>query len=124
MRVLLVDDSAVMRKILARSITKAGYAVDTFLEAADGQQGLDVLGKEGKVDLILSDWNMPIMDGLEFVEEVRNGDDETKDIPIVMVTTEGGDSKVAESVAAGANGHVKKPFTAEDLQSALGKFLS
>jgi two-component system, chemotaxis family, chemotaxis protein CheY len=124
MRILLVDDSTVMRKILTRSITQAGFAIDEFLEASDGMQGMEVLNKEGKVDLILSDWNMPIMDGLEFVEEVRAGSDEINTIPIIMVTTEGGDAKVAESVAAGANGHVKKPFTADDLKNALGKYLS
>ena len=123
MRVLLVDDSKVMRKIIMRGMAQAGFKIDQYLEASDGEQGLDVLKKEGKVDLILSDWNMPIMDGLEFVEEVRAGADETKDIPIIMVTTEGGEKKVEESLSAGANGHIKKPFTPADLQGALGQYL-
>lgn len=123
MRVLLVDDSAVMRKIITKQLTQAGFAIDAFLEASDGQQGLDVLAKEGRVDLILSDWNMPIMDGLEFVKGVRGGPPGTKDIPIVMVTTEGGEAKVAEAVLAGASGHVKKPFTPEILKTKLARFL-
>ena len=119
-RILIVEDDADNTNLVRMLLERENYAV---ISAENGQKGFEV-GKAELPDLIILDLDMPIMDGLEFVEEVRNGDDETKDIPIVMVTTEGGDSKVAESVAAGANGHVKKPFTAEDLQSALGKFLS
>lgn len=124
MRVLIVDDSSVMRKIVARGLRQAEFKIDEILEAGNGQEGLDVLaGPNGKVDLILSDWNMPVMDGLTFVKRVRSGSLAMRATPIVMVTTEGGTTKVEEANAAGVNGHIKKPFTSEMLQEVLGKFM-
>nr|CRH07456.1 Chemotaxis protein cheY, chemotaxis regulator transmitting signal to flagellar motor component. regulator of chemotaxis and motility [Candidatus Magnetococcus massalia] len=117
MRVLIVDDSSVMRKIVTRGLRQAGFAIDEILEAGDGQKGLEVL-KANPCDLILSDWNMPNMDGLTFVKEVRKSDQ----TPIVMVTTEGGEGKVNEAIASGANGHIKKPFTPDTLKETLGQF--
>ncbi|MBF0621716.1 MAG: response regulator [Magnetococcales bacterium] len=119
MRVLIVDDSSVMRKIVTRGLRQAGFSIDEILEAGDGVQALEVL-KGAEVDLILSDWNMPNMDGLTFVKEYRK----LGQTPIVMVTTEGGESKVQEAVACGANGHIKKPFTPETLKNTLGKFFT
>ncbi|MBF0158404.1 MAG: response regulator [Magnetococcales bacterium] len=118
MRILVVDDSSVMRKIVSRGLRQAGFKIDEILEAENGQEGLDVQ-KAQKCNLILSDWNMPKMDGLTFVKELRKSGDNT---PIVMVTTEGGEGKVNEAVKSGANGHVKKPFTPETLQEVLGPF--
>ncbi|MEO5363649.1 MAG: response regulator [Magnetococcus sp. DMHC-8] len=123
MRVLIVDDSSVMRKIVARGLRQAGFQIDEILEAGHGQEGLDVLQASKPVDLILSDWNMPVMDGLTFIKSVRSGPLAMQAIPIVMVTTEGGESKVEAADAAGANGHIKKPFTPEMLQEVLGKFI-
>ncbi|MEG3638098.1 response regulator [Magnetococcus sp. PR-3] len=117
MRVLIVDDSSVMRKIVTRGLRQAGFAIDEILEAGDGQKALEVL-KDNQVDLILSDWNMPNMDGLTFVKEFRK----IGQTPIVMVTTEGGEGKVNEAVASGANGHIKKPFTPDTLKETLGQF--
>ncbi|MBF0623822.1 MAG: response regulator [Magnetococcales bacterium] len=118
MRVLIVDDSSVMRKIVSRGLRQAGFKIDEILEAGDGQKGLATQAQK-KCDLILSDWNMPNMDGLTFVKELRKSGDKT---PIVMVTTEGGEGKVAEAVQSGANGHIKKPFTPDTLRSTLGQF--
>ena len=124
MRVLIVDDSSVMRKIVARGLRQADFKIDEIWEAGNGQEGLDLLrGIGGSVDLILSDWNMPVMDGLEFVKHVRNDSPAIKKIPIVMITTEGGESKVEAANVAGANGHIKKPFTTDMLQEVLGKFM-
>ena len=123
MRVLIVDDSSVMRKIVARGLRQAGFEIDDIVEAGNGQEGLDVLNSGVVVDLILSDWNMPIMDGLTFVKSVRSGTHAIQSIPIVMVTTEGGESKVEAADSAGANGHIKKPFTSEMLQEVLTKFM-
>lgn len=117
MRVLIVDDSSVMRKIVARGLRQAGFKIDDILEAGDGQEALSMISSHN-FDLILSDWNMPNMDGLTFVKELRKSDD----TPVVMVTTEGGESKVAEAIQHGANGHIKKPFTPDDLKSTLGQF--
>lgn len=117
MRVLIVDDSSVMRKIVTRGLRQAGFKIDDVLEAGDGQEALNVL-KDNNCDLILSDWNMPNMDGLTFVKELRKSDD----TPVVMITTEGGEAKVNEAMENGANGHIKKPFTPDDLRSTLGQY--
>ncbi len=117
--VLIVDDSSTMRKIISRSLRQAGLAVDGIIEAGDGVEGLHMLGTN-KVDLILSDINMPNMDGLEFVRQVRSNGCTT---PIVMITTEGGEDVIREAVTSGANGSIRKPFTPEQLQEKLGGFL-
>jgi len=135
-KVLVVDDSATMRKIVMKGVSDAGFGSIDFVEAVDGAEGLEQLGKQ-EIDLILTDVNMPNMDGLEFVRCVRNqkaletsavGDKELikkvgNSIPIVMVTTEGGLEKVQEALAAGANDYLKKPFTPTQLQEKIAPFL-
>lgn len=120
-KVLLVDDSAVMRKIIQRNLKESGLVIDEFLEASDGKQALDVVNKSA-VDLILCDWNMPNMSGIEFVRTLRSLN-LPKKIPIVMVTTEGSDAKIAEAKESGADGYLKKPFTADQLRDTLGEYL-
>ncbi len=120
-KVLLVDDSAVMRKIIQRNLKESGLVVDEFLEAGDGKQALDVVNSNS-VDLILCDWNMPNMSGIEFVRTLRSLNLPNK-IPIVMVTTEGSDAKVAEAKESGADGYLTKPFTPDQLRDKLGEFL-
>ncbi|MEO5367254.1 MAG: response regulator [Magnetococcus sp. WYHC-3] len=117
MRVLIVDDSSVMRKIVSRGLRQAGFDIAEILEAGDGLKALE-MQKASKCDLILSDWNMPNMDGLTFVKELRK----TDATPIVMVTTEGGEAKVQAAMESGANGHIKKPFTPDTLKATLGQF--
>lgn len=115
--ILIVDDSSTMRKIISRSLRQAGLPVDEVLEAADGIEGLNVLASGKVVDLILSDINMPNMDGLEFIKQVRaNGNG----VPIVMITTEGGEEILQEAMTSGASASIKKPFTPEQLQEKLG----
>lgn len=114
--VLIVDDSSTMRKIISRSLRQAGLAVDDIYEAGDGIEGLSVLGSKS-VDLILSDINMPNMDGLEFIKQVRgNGNN----VPIVMITTEGGEDIINEALSSGASSSIKKPFTPDQLNEKLG----
>lgn len=119
--ILIVDDSSTMRKIISRSLRQAGLPVDDILEAGDGIEGINVLQTSGKtVNLILSDINMPNMDGLEFVKAVRaNG----YTMPIVMITTEGGEDVIADAIASGAKDSIKKPFTPEQLSEKLGGLL-
>lgn len=117
-KILIVDDSATMRKILMRVIRQAGVDTEGFLEASNGQEGLERLAADGTIDLILSDINMPVMNGVEFVKAVR-GLAAKATVPIVMVTTEGGESMVKTAMEAGASGYVTKPFTPESLKSAL-----
>lgn len=117
--ILIVDDSSTMRKIISRSLRQAGLAVDEIFEAGDGIEGLSVLGSKS-VDLVLSDINMPNMDGLEFIKQVRaNG----KTVPIVMITTEGGEDILKEAIASGASDSIKKPFTPDQLGQKLGGLL-
>jgi len=115
--VLIVDDSSTMRKIVLRNLKQTGLDVGEVYQAGDGQEALAVLG-DNTVHLILSDWNMPNMDGLGLVQAVRSNPDNAH-IRIIMITTEGGETKVDEAIAAGANGYVKKPFTADDLEKEL-----
>jgi len=117
-KILIVDDSATMRKILMRVIRQAGVETEGFLEAGNGQEGLERLAADGTIDLILSDVNMPVMNGVDFVKSVRALASKPG-IPIVMVTTEGGEAMVKTAMEAGASGYVTKPFTPESLKSAL-----
>jgi two-component system chemotaxis response regulator CheY len=121
-KVLLVDDSAVMRKIIQRNIKETGLIVDEFIEAGDGNQALDKVNADGDLDLILLDWNMPNMSGIEFVKTLRSLN-LSKRIPVVMVTTEGSEAKVAEAKESGADGYLTKPFTADQLRDTLGSYL-
>ena len=115
--VLIVDDSAAIRKILQRVLAQAEVPVTNFYEAGDGAEALKVLETK-KVQLILSDINMPNMDGLQFLSHVK-ARDEWKNLPVIMITTEGSQSKVLEAVQLGANGYVRKPFTAEQIKEKL-----
>jgi two-component system chemotaxis response regulator CheY len=120
--ILIVDDSSTMRKIVNRSLRQAGLEFDTVLEAGDGQEAMDLLANE-KPDIILSDINMPNMDGIEFLKNKAN-DASIKDIPVVMVTTEGGSQDmVDQSMSLGASGCVKKPFTPDQVNEVLGPLL-
>lgn len=120
-KVLIIDDSNTMRKIVTRSLRQAGLDFDTILEAADGQAALDVLAGE-TVDIILSDINMPVMDGIEFLRQ-KQADAKIKDIPVVMITTEAGADILDEAKSLGAAGSIKKPFTPDQIQETLGSLL-
>ncbi len=114
LKVLLIDDSALMRKMILKALRQAPVSVGETLEASNGQEGLDAL-RAHSPDLVLCDWNMPVMDGLEFVRQARA----TCATPIVMLTTEGAGDKKAEAFKAGATGYVTKPFTPEKLGDAI-----
>jgi two-component system chemotaxis response regulator CheY len=96
-------------------------SIGTIYEAGDGQEALETLKKQ-KIDLVLSDINMPKMDGLQLLASVR-ASAAWRSIPVVMITTEGGESKVAEAVKLGASGYVRKPFTADQIKEKLTGFL-
>lgn len=117
MDVLIVDDSAAIRKILQRVLVQADVILGKVFEANDGQEALDRLKSE-KVSLILSDINMPNMDGLEFLAKIR-AIEKWKTVPIIMITTEGSQNKVMQALQLGANGYVRKPFTAEQIKEKL-----
>jgi two-component system chemotaxis response regulator CheY len=113
-RALIVDDSSVMRKIVERSLRQAGIDLVEVKEAGNGAEALGVL-KEGAVDLILCDINMPVMDGLEFVRQLQ-AVDSAKGVPVVMITTEGSESHVVQALSSGARGYIRKPFTPDQVK--------
>ncbi|MEI9977208.1 MAG: response regulator [Ignavibacteriota bacterium] len=117
MDVLIVDDSAAIRKILRRVLQQAEIPLGQVYEAGDGVEAIESLKKQ-KVQLILSDINMPNKDGLQLLGEVKNSP-EWKDVPVVMITTEGSQAKVLEAIQLGAVGYVRKPFTAEQIKEKL-----
>jgi len=119
--VLIVDDSAAIRKILHRVLVQADVPLGHVYEAGDGVEALARL-KEFRVGLILSDINMPNMDGLQLLGALK-AQEETKSVPVIMVTTEGGSTKVMEAVNLGAAGYVRKPFTAEQIKEKLAGIL-
>jgi len=114
LRVLIVDDSSVMRKIVERSLRQAGISIAQVLEAGNGAEGLGILN-QGRVDLILCDINMPVMDGLEFIKQLA-GVENAKGVPVVMITTEGSETHVVQALSAGARGYIRKPFTPDQVK--------
>jgi two-component system chemotaxis response regulator CheY len=114
---MVVDDSAVMRKMVERSIRDAGIQVAEVLEAGDGWEAL-ALAQQKMPDLVLCDINMPTMDGLEFVRALKSHAAATR-VAVVMITTEGSEARMAEAEAAGATGYVRKPFTIEQIRSQV-----
>ena len=115
--VLVVDDSAAIRKILQRVLRQTGMAIRSIHEAGDGEQALAMMGQHS-VNLVLSDINMPKMDGLQLLASLK-ASPQWRNIPVVMITTEGGETKVAEAVKLGAAGYVRKPFTADQIKEKL-----
>ena len=115
--VLIVDDSAAIRKILQRMLGQAGFSLGKILEAGDGLEALEKL-KSQPVNLILSDINMPNMDGIQLLGTLKSNPS-LKHVPVIMITTEGGEAKVMEAVQLGASGYVRKPFTADQIKEKL-----
>ena len=116
-RTLIVDDSSVMRKIVERALRQAGLSLSVVHEACSGTEGLDLL-KAKQVDLILSDINMPSMDGLEFLRQIR-AQNLAPGVPLVMITTESSEEHVKQAILAGAQGYIRKPFTAEQVKERV-----
>lgn len=115
--ILIVDDSSVMRKIVERALRQAGLVLKNVFEAGHGVEALEILRKE-KVALILSDINMPNMDGLEFLRQLR-AQELANEVPVVMITTESSEDHVREALVAGAQGYIRKPFTAEQVKDRV-----
>ena len=117
MKLLVVDDSSTMRRIIKNTLARLGYK--DILEGADGVEGWSQIDSNPDVDMLITDWNMPEMNGLELVKKVR-ADDRFKDLPIIMVTTEGGKTEVITALKAGVNNYIVKPFTPQVLKEKLG----
>lgn len=115
MRALVIDDSRAMRTILTRMMDTFGYEVEAV---ADGQQALDAVRRGPLPDVCLIDWNMPVMNGLDFIVSVRKNR-EWRDITLMMVTTEAEQANIVRALAAGAHEYVTKPFTPEVIEGKL-----
>jgi two-component system, chemotaxis family, chemotaxis protein CheY len=115
MKFLIVDDSSTMRRIIKNSLKRIGF--EDILEAENGKQALEIFND---VDMILTDWNMPEMDGLEFVKRVRTTN---KTIPILMVTTNAAKDDIVEALKNGVNNYIVKPFTPETLKEKVESVL-
>lgn len=117
MKVLVVDDFATMRKIIKNVLKQLN--IETVAEAENGKKALEILKNE-RIDLIICDWIMPEMTGIEFLK-VCKGDENTKKIPFIMVTAEAQKSSVIEAIKSGADNYIVKPFTPEKLKEAIEK---
>lgn len=117
LQVLIVDDSSVMRKIVERSLRQAGLDPMVVFEAGSGVEALKVLAGQ-QVQLILSDINMPSMDGLEFLRELR-AQNLAPGVPVVMITTESSEEHVKQAIVSGAQAYIRKPFTAEQVKERV-----
>ena len=120
--ILVVDDSAMMRKVILRTLKMASMDFERVLEAGDGAEALTLL-RENSVSLVMCDINMPVMSGLEMVEQVRQ-EKLAAGVPIVMVTTEGSEQQVRQALLAGARGYIRKPFTVEHIEANLKPLLA
>jgi two-component system chemotaxis response regulator CheY len=121
-RALIIDDSAVMRKVIERALRQAGLDLSDVVQASNGEEALEVLradsGSAVKIGLIISDINMPVMDGLQFLE-TRRDQKLAPGVPVVMITTEGSEPFVLRAIAAGAQGYICKPFTADQVKARV-----
>ena len=136
MKIMVVDDSSTMRKLVIRAVGTAGYRDAEFIEAAGGSEALEQLDKH-EVELILCDVNMPAMNGIELVRQIRSqraieasnvGGKElikrvVNTVPIIMLTTETGLDMIREAMDAGANDYVNKPFTPDDLREKIAQVI-
>lgn len=117
MRILVVDDFATMRRIIKNLLHDLGF--DNITEADNGVNALNTL-KNQRIDFMILDWSMPEMDGLTLLKKVR-GDENLKNLPILMVTAEARKEMIIEAAKAGVNGYIVKPFTANTLQEKINQ---
>jgi two-component system chemotaxis response regulator CheY len=119
MKIITVDDSATMRRIIKNSLKAMGF--EDVIEAENGQTGLQKIETEG-VDFVITDWSMPSMTGLELIQALR-ANPRFKELPILMVTAVGQKEEIVQAISAGANGYIVKPFEPETLQTKLNQVL-
>jgi len=120
MRFLIVDDSSTMRRIIINTLNKLGH--QDVAEAGNGREGLDRL-TAGPVDLIITDWNMPEMSGIDFIRTVRSMPD-IKDTPVLMITTNAAKDDIVEALKAGVNSYMVKPFTPDIMKEKIEAVLA
>lgn len=120
LKIIAVDDSPTMRRIIINTLKRAGF--EDVIEASDGKDALAKMKVE-KVNFVITDWNMPEMDGLTFVSTLRSSD-EFKSLPVLMVTTRSVKEDIVEAMKAGVNNYIVKPFTPETLKAKIDQILA
>lgn len=120
MKILVVDDSSTMRRIIKNTLIRLGHT--ELFEGADGKEGYEKLQKHPEIEMVVTDWNMPEMNGLELVKKIR-ANQKYVNLPIIMITTEGGKMEVITALKAGVNNYIVKPFTPDVLKSKLSEVL-
>ena len=115
--VLIVDDSNSMRKVVRKVLHQSGFPIGEYLEASNGQEALALIDSHW-IDLVLSDIHMPVMDGIEFIRQLRRRE-MGADLPVVFITTEANEERIREVMALGAKGYIRKPFRPEEIRKIL-----
>lgn len=118
---LVVDDSVTMRRIVVNTLKTIGF--NQYVEAEDGKDALDKLNLDMGINFVITDWNMPVMSGLELTKAIRS-DDRTKGLPILMVTTRGVKEDIVQALQARVSNYVVKPFTPQILKDKIDLILS
>ncbi len=121
LKFLVVDDSATMRRIVGNSLKNLGY--QNFVEAGDGKDALEKLATDGEINFIITDWNMPVMSGLELTKAVRSNP-KFEHLPILMVTTRGVKEDIIQALQAKVNNYIIKPFTPQILKEKIDQVLT
>lgn len=121
LKFLIVDDSLTMRRIVTNSLKNLGY--NNFVEAADGKEALEKLAADSTINFVITDWNMPVLSGLELVKAIRS-DAKLATMPILMVTTRGVKEDILQALQARVNNYVVKPFTPQVLNDKIQQVLA
>ena len=120
LKFLVVDDSVTMRRIVSNSLKNLGY--EDFLEAGDGKEALSILAGDKSINFVITDWNMPVMSGLELIKAIRS-DAALAKLPVLMVTTRGVKEDIIEALNAKVNNYIVKPFTPQVLKEKIEQCL-
>lgn len=121
LKFLVVDDSVTMRRIVSNSLKNLGY--DNLVEAVDGKDALAKLAADTNINFVITDWNMPVLSGLELTKAIR-GDEKLNNVPILMVTTRGVKEDILEALQAKVNNYIVKPFTPQILKEKIDQILA
>jgi two-component system, chemotaxis family, chemotaxis protein CheY len=121
LKFLIVDDSVTMRRIVVNSLKNLGYS--DFVEANDGREGFEKLTGDSSINFVITDWNMPVVSGLEFVKTIRSNDKLGK-LPVLMVTTRGVKEDIIEALQAKVSNYIVKPFTPHILKEKIDQIIA
>jgi two-component system chemotaxis response regulator CheY len=121
LKFLVVDDSVTMRRIVVNSLRNLGY--NDFVEAVDGKDAFEKLNADNSINFVITDWNMPVVSGLELVKSIR-GDEKLSKLPILMVTTRGVKEDIIEALQARVNNYIVKPFTPQILKEKIDQIIN